>query len=947
MEPLPRSQHARRGTLLALLCTLALSLLSLPTNPTLAALTAPQVALLPESSQANDRFGYAVASSLDTILVGASGRSVGSGSNQGAVYVYSRTQGATWGQTQQLVAPDGAAGDSFGFAIALSQNTAVIGAPGAAGSTGAVYIFTRASTSSAWAFAKKLTAASPVSSDLFGRAVALNGDTLVVGAPASAVPSNTNARGKAYVYARNQGGANQWGAVATLTPSDAQDHDSFGGTVAVSPTTIVVGALRHVLDLANPTLQGAAYVFEPTGVGWSEVQILGPDTGKGGQFGWSLALDGRRLVVGAPHEASGAAYLFERGPTSWGHLKTFTPSDGGVGDEFGYAVAINGYLIAVGAPTTAPTGDGSQNVYLFAATAYDDPPQEFVGKELSATIGYYGWAVSLGSGNLIIGAPTTTGTAAAYEVPIAATAYRVSSAFRPDPNGYSFSSTVASYHLLTNAEMIRLVGPSVCLIGNGDGTCKQLTAPADLWRKWAATANTTDEDFGMALSSMDFFVNPALLDKYGWLPRTTWALPRTQSAALNADLINYTFRQFTFPAQAYFNTGFGAELPAVVQRLQTTLDGRTGSAADNTTMLLLKLNFDAQAMALVPYGIERCGSLCGSAAADLGDEVYRIWVYDPFFAGDATRYVDLNLTQNSWHIDMSSMTGFIWEGDNFTLSLFSLSGNTLAAQAQSPQPSSIAGTAALPDNQVWVHGQGGSLLTDAQGQQIGVRNGSFVNEIPGAYVSPVYGNVSGVPMRIYTVPLSSGLKIELSGQPTTARTLGASASTLGVAQFGPGYTVEISGTNLAASEQALLGIAPDGTQISYRASGASAPTLRFARTSEAASVDIALDHATVGAGQTMTATIDLAHGNVAVNRAAAGTGTYDLSVTRVDATGQHTFTHQSVVINAGATHLVSYGAWDGTGSITIGVDQQSDGTVDQIVSLDNSALRVYFPFIRR
>jgi len=103
-----------------------------------------------------------------------------------------------------------------------------------------------------------LTAADGSAYDLFGYSVAISGDTVIVGAVYHDVAGNED-RGAAYIFGRNQGGADQWGQVARLTAADGSAYDEFGWSVAISGDTALVGAPSG--DVGSNTNQGSAYVF--------------------------------------------------------------------------------------------------------------------------------------------------------------------------------------------------------------------------------------------------------------------------------------------------------------------------------------------------------------------------------------------------------------------------------------------------------------------------------------------------------------------------------------------------------------------------------------------------------------------------------------------------------------------------------------------------------------
>ena len=313
-------------------------------------------------------FGHSVAISGDTVVVGAPDKD-GPFSYRGAAYLFERNQGGadSWGQVEKLTASDAADDDHFGNSVAISGDTVVVGAPGitvAGTGRGAAYVFERnQGGADSWGQVKKLTASDAADDDLFGLSVAISGDTVVVAAWREDGAGTD--RGAAYLFERNQGGADSWGEVTKLTASDAADDDWFG-TVSISGDTLVVGALYEDGGAGDPLSNaGAAYVFERNQGGadnWGEVTILrASDAQAVDFFGSSVSISGDTLVVGAyfedggagdPLSMAGAAYVFERnqgGADNWGEVTILRASDAQVGDGFGYAVSISGDTLVVGA----------------------------------------------------------------------------------------------------------------------------------------------------------------------------------------------------------------------------------------------------------------------------------------------------------------------------------------------------------------------------------------------------------------------------------------------------------------------------------------------------------------------------------------------------------------------------------------------------------------------
>jgi|GEM_PF-2287253 len=184
-----------------------------------------QAKLTASDTAAGDFFGISVAISVNTIIVGAHNKN----SAAGAVYVFTWT-GNTWAQQAKLTASDAAAGDTFGGDLNISSNTIVIGANSKA-NTGAAYIFI--GSGSIWTQQAKLTASDAAVNDSFGSRVAISMDTVVLSAPFK------NSTGAAYVFTRT---GNNWLQQAKLTAIDGATNDWFGIGVAVNINTLIVGA---------------------------------------------------------------------------------------------------------------------------------------------------------------------------------------------------------------------------------------------------------------------------------------------------------------------------------------------------------------------------------------------------------------------------------------------------------------------------------------------------------------------------------------------------------------------------------------------------------------------------------------------------------------------------------------------------------------------------------
>jgi len=207
------------------------------------------------NAEAGDRFGTGVAINGDYALVGANWANHSGKVNAGAAYVFVR-QGDTWFEQQKLTASDAATGDWFGVSVAISENTAIVGAhfdEDAGNDTGSAYIFVR--DGDTWFEQQKLVASDAAPDSDFGISVAIDGDIAVVGAAYAEHGTGTNGinRGSAYFFARDR---ETWHEGWTALASDAMAGDTFGGSVAISGDLVIVGATQ---SLRNG--KGEAYIY--------------------------------------------------------------------------------------------------------------------------------------------------------------------------------------------------------------------------------------------------------------------------------------------------------------------------------------------------------------------------------------------------------------------------------------------------------------------------------------------------------------------------------------------------------------------------------------------------------------------------------------------------------------------------------------------------------------
>ena len=314
-----------------------------------------QAKLTAADSAESDRFGIPVAVYGDTVVVGSR--------RYDGVYVFTRSDGV-WTQQAILAHSDATEGDSFGSSVAVSEDTVVVGAYGsddAGYDSGSIYVFTRSDGS--WTQQAKLTALDAAREDQFGRSVTAFEDTVVVGAPGNSDAGRNS--GSAYVFERSNG---IWTQQAKLTAPDAAFLDRFGGAVAVSGDTAVVGANRD--DDAGID-SGSAYVFTRSGGLWTlQSKLTASDAER--LFGESVAVYGDTVVVGSGRY-DGAAYVFTRSDGVWTQQAKLTAPDAAESNYFGTSAAISGDTVVVGARGESETGSQTSAAYAFKIVTDENP----------------------------------------------------------------------------------------------------------------------------------------------------------------------------------------------------------------------------------------------------------------------------------------------------------------------------------------------------------------------------------------------------------------------------------------------------------------------------------------------------------------------------------------------------------------------------------------------
>ena len=343
---------------------------------------------IPSFGVAVDLTGPHELATPDYALIGAS-RAGADESLAGAAFVFARNRNQ-WKERAKLVPADVDRDDGFGDAVSIEKDVAVIGSPGdddAGSSSGSAYIFVRDGTR--WKQQVKLAPEDLQRSDAFGTAVLVYRNTVIVGAPKH-THSGIRFTGAAYVFERS---GDTWTQKTKLVADDAAKADNFGGSLAMSGNTVIVGAPLADSDRGKDS--GAAYVFVREGGGWRQQAKLGPgDAKKADQFGSGVAISGSIAIVGAKTRdegapGSGASYSFVRVDGRWEERAKVLPRDPGQKVNYGEWVAISGNAVVVSSHNAGNAGPESAHgvaVYVYDSVKdFNTPPYTVEVSELSAT----------------------------------------------------------------------------------------------------------------------------------------------------------------------------------------------------------------------------------------------------------------------------------------------------------------------------------------------------------------------------------------------------------------------------------------------------------------------------------------------------------------------------------------------------------------------------------
>jgi YVTN family beta-propeller protein len=502
--------------------------------------------------------------------------------------------------------------------------------------------------------------------------------------------------------------------------------------------------------------------------------------------------------------------------------------------------------------------------------------------------------------------------------------------FRPNPDGYSFSNYGGVNAADLTTEDMRTMFGDAAVCQTVGATCTVKPA-ASKWNTWVNDQMSSGHCDGFTTTSLRFYAgldNPAT---YQTGAQHAYDL---QLSNIRRRIAYFWVLQVPAPVATARTQALQKTPTDVLTQLRTAM---SGGVASNATTLIVYNAQRTSGHSIAPYAIE-----------DRGGGVSWVKVYDNNYPDDANRYVVITTTTNSWGYDLGWMT---WSGDASTNSLGAIPISEYATSPTCPWCSgaSLSAPANVSLGQVGYTGPGNLLITNEQGQRLGFNGSQFVNEISGAFESVLPGGLGTTTQPIYYLPITSTYTILLDGQavagqaaPTQAQSAPAS-----FAFFGPGYAVSLADDTMNTSAHNVLRVAPDGKQLAYQPSGQSAATMTLALDGATQSYRFDVGEVDVVAGQAVTLTANTTDEKLILDNSNNGAATYALKIARVSASGEQVFVHSDVAITATDTQYINYGTWNGADEVTVQIDQGSNGSIDQTITLDNQLKRVYLPLIMK
>jgi hypothetical protein len=506
------------------------------------------------------------------------------------------------------------------------------------------------------------------------------------------------------------------------------------------------------------------------------------------------------------------------------------------------------------------------------------------------------------------------------------------SGFKPERDGFGFENYWSGdkpYTNLTAVEVHRMFGDQACQPGTESRPDCTLIPPA---KKWMQTTNNEMDGghcAGMAILSDLLYTKKAKLSDFG--ADSTYTIPFDQHSQRE---IAYWWATNAVPDK---QDVYGKPSEIVDMLVEAFKDG-----SETYGIEIWKTPDSEDGHAVTPYAVE-----------DMGDGINDILVYDNNFPGETGR-ITVDRNNETWKYNVSVNPGEaaeIWQGEGDDQTLF-LTPNSPRLAVQNPPftAQDASSSSGMSSALTKINGSAPAksynavtllsdtftyadiLFTDAQGHRFGYVGNKLYTEIPGALVmrlpNSANGNLEIEP--IYYIPVGIQFSISLNAGGIKKQTIND------VVMVGPGYDLALEGIKVNPGDTDTINFSPDGTRIAYTPSDAEAPNISLGVQRQGADYEFNILGSDVDKGGTIVVNLDYNKGEMMLHTTGSkNPATFDLTIDRFDNAVQDSYEHQGLSLNPTETVYIEFGKWDGKGDLSIGVDKQSDGSIDQTATESN------------
>lgn len=474
-----------------------------------------------------------------------------------------------------------------------------------------------------------------------------------------------------------------------------------------------------------------------------------------------------------------------------------------------------------------------------------------------------------------------------------------------------------------------MFGDQVCA-SLADGECI-LTPPAEEWMDRANGYMSGGQCEGMAALSVLFYTRKEEPNKFEAGASKAFDLEIDNNATLQREIAYWFATQLAHPT---VDNEIKDKTPSQVLDILISAFKGGASAPDTYTMGIYKLGYRG-GHSITPYAVE-----------DNGNDIFSVLVYDNNHP-NTVRRINIDRNANTWTYVASTnpnAPASEYKGDATTKTLtLTRTSARLKTQICSFCATETQGhtggkllapfPAATQYNQVWLGGEADLLISDGNGRRTGYVAGNLVNDIPGVQIQSVKSDDLWVdsPEPVYNVPTGVQFTISVDGTRLTQETLSS------VAMIGPGYDLAVDDIFLDPGQKDTITFSPDGQSISYKTDYNESPDIILGLEASGADYAFLVRGVDIENGSTINLHLDQDRGRLSLS-APGNTqpGLYSLEVDRIGADGEETFSHDDITLEPDDTIYVDYLDWQGEGTdISVEVDEESDGTIDETVEYDD------------